>query len=304
MRFHHLPSIPSLEPLEARLLLSGEAALPILATFDRGIAVPLDAGVYTFNDANETGAFIDAGDFYWSYGKQVSLLRVANEAVVQFRDPTTAQSALSQVTAPGGVLEGYEWSRAVDPETFVFRKQAGGEINFDALNQGLHASGIAEWAAPAFVDAQTGSPLYTGDAIIVALKPGVDPNVFFQDFAGLYRLSRDEYVVTVQGGGLATLEASNRLYGAAEVEWACPNFRIQATPMETVPNDALYSSQWYLDNTGQNDALTGADAHLPEAWDTTTGSSSIVIAVLDNGVQTKIGDSHLFCRAVGATFCR
>jgi hypothetical protein len=147
MRFHALPSIRSLEPLEARLLLSADVVAPLLATFDGMLTSPAGETVSLIQGSGETSQkFIDAGDFYWSCGKQVSLLRVANEAVVRFRDPTTAQSALSQVTAPGSVLEGYEWSRAVDPEMFVFRKQAGGEINFDALNQGLHASGIAEWA--------------------------------------------------------------------------------------------------------------------------------------------------------------
>lgn len=49
-----------------------------------------------------------------------------------------------------------------------------------------------------------------------------------------------------------------------------------------VPNDASYSSQWhYMDP--DTSGYAGA-ANLPEAWDTTTGSAGIVVAVVDTGV--------------------
>ncbi len=57
----------------------------------------------------------------------------------------------------------------------------------------------------------------------------------------------------------------------------------------TLPNDAGFAEQWALNNTGQEIQGTygtaGADIDAPEAWDTTTGLSDIVVAVIDTGVD-------------------
>jgi subtilisin family serine protease len=51
-----------------------------------------------------------------------------------------------------------------------------------------------------------------------------------------------------------------------------------------VPNDPLFAEQWYLDNPA------GADIDAPEAWFVTTGSARVVIAVLDDGVESQHRD--------------
>ena len=55
-----------------------------------------------------------------------------------------------------------------------------------------------------------------------------------------------------------------------------------------IPNDTDYTKLWGLHNSGQTvSGSTGtndADIDAPEAWDTTTGSPSVVVGVLDSGV--------------------
>ena len=57
----------------------------------------------------------------------------------------------------------------------------------------------------------------------------------------------------------------------------------------TRPNDPFLRYQWSLDNTGQTvngvSGTTDADIDAPEAWDATTGSVSLIVAVLDSGVD-------------------
>ncbi|HNH05219.1 MAG TPA: S8 family serine peptidase, partial [Anaerolineales bacterium] len=52
-------------------------------------------------------------------------------------------------------------------------------------------------------------------------------------------------------------------------------------------NDTYYPSQWHLNNNQQYGSGTTNDADIdaPEAWDRTTGNSSVVIAVIDEGVD-------------------
>ncbi len=54
---------------------------------------------------------------------------------------------------------------------------------------------------------------------------------------------------------------------------------------QTIPNDASFSSLWGLHNTGQTGGTPDADIDAAEAWDTFTGSSNVVIASIDTGVE-------------------
>jgi subtilisin family serine protease len=50
------------------------------------------------------------------------------------------------------------------------------------------------------------------------------------------------------------------------------------------PNDPDFANLWGLHNTGQTGGTSDADIDAPEAWDISTGASTVVIAVVDSGV--------------------
>ncbi|MBI1882662.1 MAG: S8 family serine peptidase [Chlamydiae bacterium] len=75
-----------------------------------------------------------------------------------------------------------------------------------------------------------------------------------------------------------------RMYLASGlVEYAEPNYVVQA--LSTFPNDSSFSQLYGLHNTGQTGGTADADIDAPEAWDTTKGASSVVVAVIDTGVD-------------------
>jgi hypothetical protein len=123
--------------------------------------------------------------------------------------------------------------------------------------------------------------------VIVALKAGVDPANFFAnpEFSGYRPLlgTSDQFVATLaEGGSLKTLASANRLNSDPSVVWAAPNGKADFRPA-AAPNDTQFGNQWHLHNTAQitpHPARSDADADLVEAWDTTTGHSDIVIAIL------------------------
>ena len=67
-----------------------------------------------------------------------------------------------------------------------------------------------------------------------------------------------------------------------QVEYAEPNYIVHA--LATFPTDLYFDQLWGLNNTGQNSGTPDADIDAPEAWDITTGSDSVVIAVIDSGL--------------------
>ncbi|MBI4129827.1 S8 family serine peptidase [Candidatus Roizmanbacteria bacterium] len=66
------------------------------------------------------------------------------------------------------------------------------------------------------------------------------------------------------------------------VEYAELDCKYYAT---VLPNDPQFSKLWGLHNIGQTGGVTDADIDAPEAWDTTKGSSGVVVAVLDSGID-------------------
>jgi gliding motility-associated-like protein len=56
-------------------------------------------------------------------------------------------------------------------------------------------------------------------------------------------------------------------------------------PVATAVTDPLFTRQWHYHNTGQNGATQGVDINLPEAWEYDMGSSEVIVAVVDGGID-------------------
>lgn len=90
------------------------------------------------------------------------------------------------------------------------------------------------------------------------------------------------------GNGLPSYQTRiNQIWAAPTAAFpnltSAPNFtNIQN---DVGPNDPRLNEQWALRNTGQNGGQFGSDINLTAAWQTTRGSQSTVIAVIDSGID-------------------
>ena len=82
--------------------------------------------------------------------------------------------------------------------------------------------------------------------------------------------------------GTSVLSALAQFNGSADVVYAEPNYRYK---LFLVPNDPNYPEQWALDNTGQTGGTPDADIDANDAWDINTGSSDVIIAIADTGID-------------------
>ncbi len=62
-------------------------------------------------------------------------------------------------------------------------------------------------------------------------------------------------------------------------------FPRENTANANLPDDPLFNDQWALNNSGQNGGKTNADIKALLAWEKNKGSQSVVVAVLDTGVD-------------------
>ena len=82
--------------------------------------------------------------------------------------------------------------------------------------------------------------------------------------------------------GMTVSQALRIFSKVPDVLYAEPNYIVHV--FET-PNDPRFSELWGLHNTGQTGGTPGADIRAPEAWDLTTGSTDVVVAVIDTGIN-------------------
>lgn len=96
-----------------------------------------------------------------------------------------------------------------------------------------------------------------------------------------YRNQPSLYLVKVAEDGNGTRVAAE-LARRDDVEYVEPNFYIHEN---VVPDDPSFNSQWGLLSPAWFGGVLGADMNATAAWDITTGSHDVVVAVVDSGVD-------------------
>jgi subtilisin family serine protease len=138
-------------------------------------------------------------------------------------------------------------------------------------------------------DSTVQAPFVPGE-ILVRLKPGLGVAAAAQIVPGAKIEKEFELVPGLQLIRLpATVDVMEvvRLYSQhPSVLYAQPNF-LHHTMQEAhlTPDDTSYNQMWALNNTGQTGGTPDADIDAPEAWDLSTGSGSVVVFVIDTGVD-------------------
>ncbi len=84
------------------------------------------------------------------------------------------------------------------------------------------------------------------------------------------------------GPNVDVLQAVATLRQDPSVEYAEPNYILHA---DVTPNDPRYPELWGMNNTGQTGGTPDADIDADTAWNVSTGSSSVLLAVIDTGVD-------------------
>jgi subtilisin family serine protease len=173
-------------------------------------------------------------------------------------------------------------------------------------------------------------PEYVAESYSILRNRAPDFDIIESDFGemeGSYLLRSHS------NNGFNTLARVNELARSEYMKWAEPNFlaaarimiydteppeidfealskpshlvpegfdRGQSRGSRLVPNDPYYYRLWHMNNTGLLGDVIGMDCDFEEAWDITTGDSSIKIAIFDTGVEHDHPDIN---QLPGKNFC-
>ncbi|MBM4130385.1 hypothetical protein FJ250_05070, partial [bacterium] len=130
------------------------------------------------------------------------------------------------------------------------------------------------------------APAYVPGEVIVKFRPGASAAAIAAIRADLGGTVKRELALTgavcLKLTGLEVEEAVAKYRGDPAIEYLEPNYLWQA---DVIPNDARFGELWGLHNLGQSGGTADADVDAPEAWDSETGSSDVIVAVIDTGVD-------------------
>src|SRR5215831_2322878 len=135
---------------------------------------------------------------------------------------------------------------------------------------------------------QSRAPEYVSDEIIVKFREGVDEykkDIVRFKVSGtrkkVFKIIRGLEVIKLSRG-VSVEEAIEIYHQDPDVLYAEPNYILKTT---LTPNDTRFGEMWGLNNVGQSGGTPDADIDAPEAWNHTTGSSDVIVAVIDSGVD-------------------
>ena len=157
------------------------------------------------------------------------------------------------------------------------------------------------YATPVFID-DFGGPLLIAPDLMVGFEPGTAAGKRDAALAACGAgalLARDwnelAGVDFVSGGsldGFRVLAVARALAAMPGVAFAEPDTVFTGRSL-LIPNDPLFAQCWGLRNTGQSGGLADFDMDAEEAWDITAGSSSVITAIIDTGVDVAHPDLNL-----------
>lgn len=157
----------------------------------------------------------------------------------------------------------------------------------------LKAVEAIEYLSPVFTNV-TGEFVTYSPSFFVKLKSENDVDLVHREavkmgvqVVGPNRFNTDIIELKTTKLGIDAQDAVNLLKASRLFEIVSPN--LMHTVSDCSVDDPRFNKQWNLKNEGtpvQGNGTVGADINVETAWELTTGSSNIKIAILDSGVDT------------------
>ncbi len=230
-------------------------------------------------------------EYYYAGGKKIKLNRLSDSFAVRYKKDIPSRAMERKLSLKADFADAEERKdmprhRMVIVTLPPSRRLA--EVK-DSVKS-LEADTDVEFVTPVYREARSGLRLIATDEIIVRFKSNVSrseiENFNKENNVEVIEQNRfvpNQYLLRVKNPK-DTLATANKYQESGLTEFAEPNF-VSEAKKAALTNDEFINEQWHLHNTGQVNGLKGEDVRAKDAWEISTGSPNIVIAILDDGVD-------------------
>ena len=129
-----------------------------------------------------------------------------------------------------------------------------------------------------------GHRLFVLPRLAVKLNRGYSINTVLEKYFGILSFDKVEYGIYRLDCNLANekeiLKLNQEINEMGAVEWCEPMFFGEAFPL-----NYYYPDQYYLYNSGQHGGTAGIDINVQPAWNSVVIDTTLIVAVLDDGVE-------------------
>ncbi len=179
------------------------------------------------------------------------------------------------------------------PTSFVFAQSS--KVSVNALGQINSDPSLSGLPFKQFITGQK-EPKFASHQLIIGFKSDITPEEiknFYKDFQSDFGLEEKKSLADGNHGKPTTkLVKTSTSVNSAIIEKLKADPRVEFAEPDYIitidTSDTYYNLLWGLDNTGQTvnniPGTTDADIDAPEAWGISTGSSNIIVGIIDTGV--------------------
>jgi subtilisin family serine protease len=173
---------------------------------------------------------------------------------------------------------------------------AGATESATTLVDRIACDGRVPFVSPVFTSARGGLVIATPDVLVQFVRgtsPAAEESAF-RSMSGFEVVERrfgamdDAFRIHSHASDAReVIAAADALARRSDVVFAEPDWIFTGHGDQAVSrNDPLFPQAWALDNTGQSGGVPNVDVDAPEAWARTQGNASVIIAILDTGVES------------------
>jgi hypothetical protein len=245
-------------------------------------------------------------DYYYVQGKKMKVSKRNGLIAVKFRSRADSEKISAFGRSQGTNLRAVDQFKELQKGNLrIYKVARGHSDDVRALPQDIRQEDDIEKVGEVYVN-EYNQPLILTDEIVCKFKPmmTVDQIERLEDSYGLKTAQRigfseNTYVLTVKPEAKRNaLEIASDLMEEGHADFCYPNWIESLPPRQRVvevrhgihPTDPNFGLQWHLENTGQGGGTPGADIQATLAWQVTMGNPTLILSVIDGGVDIAHND--------------